>query len=76
VAFLAGLLLFCTGLLGEVLTRIYHESGSRVSYTIRIGKSKQPTVHAAGNGAPVGMTVNGRHADHDSLARVGPAEGI
>jgi glycosyltransferase involved in cell wall biosynthesis len=34
-ALLGGLMLFCTGVLGEVLTRIYHESGSRSSYALR-----------------------------------------
>lgn len=41
VAFLGGLLLFCTGLLGEVLTRIYHESGSRGSYTVRLPSGRK-----------------------------------
>jgi glycosyltransferase involved in cell wall biosynthesis len=40
VALLGGITLFCTGLLGEVLTRIYHESGSRSSYALRL----QPSV--------------------------------
>jgi glycosyltransferase involved in cell wall biosynthesis len=50
VALLGGMLLFCTGLLGEVLTRIYHESGSRVSYTLR-------TINSAGN-SPTGLVAN------------------
>jgi hypothetical protein len=77
VAFLAGLVLFCTGLLGEVLTRIYHESGSRVSYTIRIGKSapasRRPVLAAVPHG---GATLTGRHSESNSLARVGPVEGL
>lgn len=35
VAFLSGITLFCTGLIGEVLMRIYHENGSRRSYVLR-----------------------------------------
>jgi len=35
VATLLGAMLFCTGLLGELLTRIYHEVGGRNPYVLR-----------------------------------------
>jgi len=35
IALLTGVILFCTGLLGEVLTRTYHESQGRRIYAVR-----------------------------------------
>jgi glycosyltransferase involved in cell wall biosynthesis len=77
VALLGGLVLFCTGLLGEVLTRIYHESGSRGSYTVRTAKSRQVVPNAV-TSIPdqVASVFNGRHSDVGALAGVRPAEGI
>ncbi len=74
VAFLAGLVLFCTGLLGEVLTRIYHESGSRVSYTVRLADSRRPASSVLATTTPNPFVNGGRHSGEGSLARVGPAE--
>jgi glycosyltransferase involved in cell wall biosynthesis len=47
VAMICGILLFCVGLLGEVLIRIYHEGGSRrPNYSIRpdVGAGKPVTI--------------------------------
>jgi glycosyltransferase involved in cell wall biosynthesis len=75
VALLGGMLLFCTGLLGEVLTRIYHESGSRVSYTLRAVKSEgnRPTGLVA-NQSRIAMT-NERTMNTISFPSVRGAEG-
>lgn len=43
LSMLLGLILFCTGLLGELLTRIYHESAGRSPYVLR----QQPWLGAA-----------------------------
>jgi glycosyltransferase involved in cell wall biosynthesis len=75
VALLGGMLLFCTGLLGEVLTRIYHESGSRVSYTLRTIKSEgnRPTGLVA-NQSRIAMT-NERAMNTISFPSIRGAEG-
>src|SRR5262249_32342492 len=45
LALVAGLILFCTGLLGEVLTRTYFESQGRRIYAVREVRSRrEPTV--------------------------------
>lgn len=36
LATLLGTVLFCTGLLGELLTRVYHEVGGRTPYVVRV----------------------------------------
>ena len=72
VAFLGGLVLFCTGLLGEVLTRIYHESGSRVSYTVRTGRPAGTlSVVGGAQHSPIGMDSIEPTDVHASIA-VGP----
>lgn len=52
LAVLLGALFFCTGLLGEVLTRIYHEVGDRKSYVL-LGGSETPFTEAPGPQTPV-----------------------
>jgi len=66
VALLGGMLLFCTGLLGEVLTRIYHESGTRVSYTLRSAESGRP-----GPGRSAIRSSSALVTEHASAAVVG-----
>ena len=75
VAFLGGLVLFCTGLLGEVMTRIYHETGSRELYTIREVKTSRIN--------PISVqvrressTLDGAHSDSHPLANAGLPEGV
>ncbi len=50
IALLTGVILFCTGLLGEVLTRTYHESQGRRIYAVREIRTKRET-QATGGGA-------------------------
>ena len=50
IALLTGVILFCTGLLGEVLTRTYHESQGRRIYAIREIRTKREA-QATGGGA-------------------------
>ncbi len=49
IALLTGVILFCTGLLGEVLTRTYHESQGRRIYAVREIRTRRET-QAAGGG--------------------------
>jgi hypothetical protein len=47
VALICGILLFCVGLLGEVLIRIYHEGGARhLNYAIRSNRGADEVVPA------------------------------
>ena len=50
IALLTGVMLFCTGLLGEVLTRTYYESQGRRIYAVREIRTRRET-QAAGGGA-------------------------
>jgi glycosyltransferase involved in cell wall biosynthesis len=50
IALLTGVILFCTGLLGEVLTRTYHESQGRRIYAVREIRTKREA-QATGGGA-------------------------
>ena len=50
IALLTGVILFCTGLLGEVLTRTYHESQGRRIYAVREIRTRREA-QTAGGGA-------------------------
>ena len=50
IALLTGVILFCTGLLGEVLTRTYHESQGRRIYAVREIRTRREA-QATGGGA-------------------------
>jgi len=50
IALLTGVMLFCTGLLGEVLTRTYHESQGRRIYAVREIRTRREA-QATGGGA-------------------------
>ncbi len=50
IALVTGVILFCTGLLGEVLTRTYHESQGRRIYAVREIRTRREA-HTAGGGA-------------------------
>ncbi len=50
IALLTGVMLFCTGLLGEVLTRTYYESQGRRIYAVREIRTKREA-QATGGGA-------------------------
>ena len=41
--FLTGLMMFCTGLLGEILVRTYFESQGRRIYAVREVRSRRET---------------------------------
>jgi len=49
IALLTGVILFCTGLLGEVLTRTYYESQGRRIYAVREIRTKREA-QATGGG--------------------------
>jgi glycosyltransferase involved in cell wall biosynthesis len=49
IALLTGVILFCTGLLGEVLTRTYYESQGRRIYAVREIRTRREA-HAPGGG--------------------------
>jgi glycosyltransferase involved in cell wall biosynthesis len=78
VAFLGGLMLFCTGLLGEVLTRIYHESGNRVSYTVRTVRNRDfvPITSISGSDRATMVNPLGHSSQVTSLTGVTQVEGV
>jgi glycosyltransferase involved in cell wall biosynthesis len=49
IALLSGVTLFCTGLLGEVLTRTYYESQGRRIYAVREIRTRREAQAAGGN---------------------------
>src|SRR5215831_1475413 len=49
IALLTGVILFCTGLLGEVLTRTYHESQGRRIYAVREVRTRRERQAADGS---------------------------
>ena len=52
IALLTGVMLFCTGLLGEVLTRTYYESQGRRIYAVREIRTRRETQAAGGGTRP------------------------
>ncbi len=48
LALITGVILFCTGLLGEVLTRVYYESQGRRIYAVREIRTRRETATAGG----------------------------
>ena len=57
LALITGVILFCTGLLGEVLTRTYYESQGRRIYAVREIRSKRESQ------APTGLREHTAAAD-------------
>jgi hypothetical protein len=49
IALLTGVMLFCTGLLGEVLTRTYYESQGRRIYAVREIRTKREAQATGGS---------------------------